>query len=294
MGPVLAASLAKRIFVGELVMKSFVQCVVLATGLASAGAALAGPFTSPAANQIYRAEDPMPFVNGVLAATSVFEERNRFLRNFNVTLGAFDFEDPILNGTTGPAPAAAIFQGSAGTTIRADLATTGDVYQGQQSGRFNTTAGGLQHLRVNSDNAGTFTLTFDKAISAFGFFGTDIGDFGGTLSLILRPEGGNTNGADDQTVEVRRGNGQKNEDAGGNLLFFGFAGANLRYSSITFRSVGDVETGDYFGFDDFYVADAGQFITTQPPTGMPEPGSLALAGLALLAAGACRKGRKQA
>ena len=275
-------------------MKYFVQCVVLATGLASAGTALAGPFPSPAANQIYRAENPMPFVGGVLTATDVFAERNRFLNNFNVNLAAFDFEDPILNGQTGPAPAEAIFQGSASTTIRAAMSTTGVVFQGEESGRFNTTPGGLQHLRVNSDSAGTLTLNFSKAISAFGFFGTDIGDFGGTLSLILRPEGGNTNGADDQVVEVRAGTGEKNENAGGNLLFFGFAGANLRYSSITFRSVGDVETGDFFGFDDFFVADAGQFNTTQPPTGMPEPGSLALAGLALLAAGACRKGRKQA
>ncbi|RVU44452.1 hypothetical protein [Rubrivivax rivuli] len=241
---------------------------------------------APTPSQIYRLEDPMPFTGGVLDSPLVFAERQRFLNNFNVTLSSFGFEVPRVNGELGDPPVQAVFSGSNNTTITAGLSTSGQVYVGEQSGRFNTTTNGQQHLRVNSDNAGTLTLNFSRAISAFGFFGTDIGDFGGSLSLLLRTESGAT-----ETLLVRAGDGKKNEDAGGNLLFFGFAGANLRYTSISFQSVGDVETGDYFGFDDFFVADAGQFNT---PTGMPEPGSLALAGLALLAAGIARKGRRRA
>jgi hypothetical protein len=185
-------------------MKIHLPIAVLALGLLSAGAAQAAPTPS----QIYRLEDPMPFTGGVLDAPLVFAERQRFLNNFNVTLSSFGFEVPRLTGETGPPPAQATFNGSNSTSITATLSTSGVVFAGEQSGRFNTTSGGQQHLSVNSDSAGTLTLNFSRAISAFGFFGTDIGDFGGSLSLLLTTEEGIT-----EEVLVRAGSGEKNEDA---------------------------------------------------------------------------------
>lgn len=259
-------------------MKMIAKFTALMIGLAAAAPALA----AITKNEIYRKEDPSPFVNGELSAQEVFAERQRFLRNFNVTLASFGFEIPELPGSTGPAPARVEFAGT-GNSIFADLSTSGMVKQGDESGRFNTTPGGMQYLRVNSDDDGTLTFTFNKAISAFGFFGTDIGDFGGSLEMLMYAEDGSID-----KWQVRAGDGVKG--AGNNLLFFGFAGIDLRYTKVSFVSKGDVERGDYFGFDDFYVADAGQFNT---PAGVPEPGSLALAGLALLAAGVARQRRRR-
>jgi hypothetical protein len=243
-------------------------------------------------SQLFGAEALVPFS----ITAPLIAERQRFLQLFDNTVQSYGFE-PKDAGLTPPFEAT--FNGSAGSTIKATLAGSADqqVMEAPEAGRFNTTpnipAGQLgKYWRVNASGQGQFSISFDRAISAFAFYGTDIGDFGGVLSLVLTPSDANLG---EETVVVRP---QTTQAAGNGLaLFYGFADRERAYSKITFVTSGNLLDGsmtDYFGFDDFIVADSGQFITTQPPTGMPEPGSLALAGLALLAAGACRKGRKQA
>ena len=158
----------------------------------------------------------------------------------------------------------------------------------RRPGRFSTTGGGdLNYWRAKAgtgagnNTAGLFSITFSTAISAFGFYGTDIGDFEGTLSLLLTPSGG---GADVQ-LDVPNSIGSN-----GSLLFFGFLDRTISYSKITFRTAGSSVTSDYFGFDDFLVADRNQITATATP----EPGSLALAGLGLLAAASITLRRRRA
>lgn len=254
--------------------------VVAALSLLSCGA-----YALPTPSQIYRAEDNMPggkVTDGVLAA------RTAFLGALDTTVQSFGFENPPVTPGTGPT-LPINFAGSAGQTIVSTLTgSTGQQVIGSDgAGRFNTTEGGSQHWQVNSNVGGTFSISFSRAISAFGFYGTDIGDFGGVLSLILTP----WNGGPDETLIVRAETTEA--AASGALLFYGFADINSEYRKITFVSTGTTNDQDYFGFDDLVVADKGQIRVPGTP-GVPEPGSLALAGLALFAAGYARKAKKAA
>lgn len=109
-----------------------------------------------------------------------------------------------------------------------------------------------------------FDISFSEAISAFGFYGTDIGDFGGLLELTL------SNG----TTEVLTiDNGSEN----GSLLFYGFIDQTETYTNIAFANTAG--GSDFFGFDDMVIGDAGQISLH---VAVPEPGTLSLLAIGLL------------
>ena len=78
----------------------------------------------------------------------------------------------------------------------------------------------------------------------------------------------------------------------GSVLFFGFATDEYKFDRLEFKIT---QTGtnplafDTLGFDDLRVANLRASIN-----GAPEPGSLALAGLALFAAGWARRAQRRA
>ena len=169
-------------------------------------------------------------------------------------------------------PQDAVF-GAVTATITAG---SGTLMNQAEEGRYNTTTGGSQYLRIQaaagSDIASSFRVNFDADISAFGFYATDVGDFEGTLKLVLRDSSDTVL----DTLTVR--DASANAALSGSLLFFGFADRSVAYRSVTFLTTG---SNDYFGFDDFVVGTAANL---KEPT-LPEPTSLALTGLALAAAG---------
>ena len=174
--------------------------------------------------------------------------RNNFLSNLSGGVGTEDFES-FANGT--PTPINLSFPGSSGA-ITATLTGSAQVRNLPVGGRYATSGNNY----LDTSTGGGFTIEFSSAISAFGFFGTDIGDIGGNLVLGL------TNG-DNKIINLNTG-GRPN----GSLMFWGFTDDMNAYDRITFTNT---STGDAFGFDDMTVGDAGQV------TGVvPEPGSMTI------------------
>ncbi|MEH8018578.1 PEP-CTERM sorting domain-containing protein [Rheinheimera muenzenbergensis] len=205
-----------------------------------------------------------PFAIGADPAAA----QTSFLSNLT-GVGTEDFE-----GFSIPtiAPLDILFAGSTGN-ITATMTGGGQIANTTGAGRFNTSAGGSQWWEIS----GLFSINFDTAISAFGFFGTDIGDFDGQITVALL----DINNVVTNLVIDNSING-----INGANLFWGFIDVNNAYTSISF---GNTAAGtDFFGFDDFTIGDRQQI---RIPT-VPEPATLAMFGLAICGLVTSRRQKK--
>lgn len=226
-------------------------------------AAAAACSTAQAVPTVFFGENTTP--GGVVSGAPV-TARTSFLASL-VGVGSEGFETQSIGST---APIGLTFAGSTGS-ITATLGGAGELAGNSTicCGRFNTTSGGSQVWNVS----GLFDITFSSAVSAFGFYGTDIGDFSGKITVALEDTVGNiTNFVVDNTV-----NGPD-----GSLLFWGFIDPTTAYKKISF---GNTNSGtDYFGFDDMVIGDRGQINNN-----VPEPGAMVLIGVALAGLGLARR-----
>lgn len=124
--------------------------------------------------------------------------------------------------------------------------------------------------------SGDFTINFGTGYGAFGFYGTDFGDFAGSLTMFLLRDG---------AAEVEIIFEPFDDSDTGALGFFGFYDTVNRYTGVRFV-VSPGEQDDFFGFDDLILGqvDSGN-------QSVPEPGSLALVGASLVALTAARRRR---
>lgn len=110
----------------------------------------------------------------------------------------------------------------------------------------------------------SFYIDFTAPVAAFGFYGVDIGDFGGQVTLTL------TSGATKTLTIPNTVNGN-----GGSVLYYGVIETNPAdvFTRVTF---GNTAAGtDYFGFDDFTIGSLQQ-------VSVPEPASWLFLGMMAL------------
>jgi hypothetical protein len=128
-----------------------------------------------------------------------------------------------------------------------------------------TGTNGVGRYPISGDNywegSGTFVINFSAPVAAFGFYGIDIGDYGGQVTATL--SGGSTEVYNIPNTMY---------GSGGGVLYWGIIDTVDTFTSLTF---GNTAGGtDYFGFDDFSVGGVGQ-------VHVPEPASLALMAIGL-------------
>lgn len=130
-------------------------------------------------------------------------------------------------------------------------------------------ASGVSYWEANA-TGGNFIISFSQSISALGFYGIDLGDFGGQLTLNLTTGGikvvqvPNTAGIDGST--------------GGSVLYVGLIAQTTDelFNSVSFNLIG-TSSPDLFALDNLTIGRPIKQPTsppTEPPVTVPEPTSV--------------------
>lgn len=224
-----------------------------------AGVALA-TVTSPAnaAATIFFGENQNP---GGAVSGDPETARNSFLSNLSAGVNTEDFESLA----TGAPPLPLVFNGGLGP-ITATLTGTGALVGSPVTGTFATSGSQFYDNQFDS-----FTISFDSAIAAFGFYGTDIGDVSAALEITL-----DMGLASERMFTVNNTIDGNN----GSLLFWGITDTANPFTTVSFAQSGS----DRFGFDDLTIGDV-----SQVTGGVPEPGTWAMMLLGFFGLGAAMR-----
>lgn len=180
-----------------------------------------------------------------------------FLANL-IGVGTETFES-FAAGATAPLPI--IFPG-AGTATLIGAGNIEAVGPGVTNGVGRFPISGVNFFNTTSD----LRIEFDSPVAAFGFYGVDVGDFNGQITLEFE-SGVST------LLNIGNGVGVP----GGGVLYFGFIDTVNPFTAVSF---GNTAAGtDVFAFDDFTIGSVEQ---VKP---VPVPMSLALFGMGLAGLG---------
>ena len=157
-----------------------------------------------------------------------------------------------------PGAGTATFTGSGGIDSTPAGTTNG-------FGRYGVSA--TKFWEVNAGSAGSFDINFSTPVAAFGFYGIDIGDFNGTLSLLF----------DNGNIATQLIPTASQNVADGSVLYWGIITnpSEGDISSISFKTTEG--TGDIFAFDNMTIGSRQQ---VKPTSAVPGPLPLFGAGAA--------------
>jgi hypothetical protein len=232
---------------------------------AACAAAILGAVLAPqssSAYQIYFGEDlnnnpsvPLTLTPNAAAA------QTEFLRVLS-GVGTETFEGMTPGTAT---PFALNFPGAGTATLSGGNGSIESTPVGTSNGVGRYGTSGTNYLEVAAGGAGNFVVNFSTSVAAFGFFGIDIGDFGGQLQIQL-------NDANNTLLTVNNTVGSSGS-TDGSVLFFGIVAedGDEEFTQASFLTT--TGQGDFFAFDDMTVGTQMQVI--------PEPATLATLGLGL-------------
>lgn len=235
------------------------------TAAVLAATATFGVQSASAAPTIFFGENLNP---GETVSGDPVTARDDFLDNLS-GVGTENFEG-FSSGAT--APVNLTFPGAGDAQLTGD----GEIESGPSVGRFATS--GSQYWEVSGD----FEIDFTDPVAAFGFFGTDIGDFDGQVTVDAGLEGGgSTQFTINNTIDAPNGS----------LLYWGLIDTANPFTSLVF---GNTNAGtDFFGFDDMTIGSVQQ-VVPDPVQTVPLPTTVALFGLGLAGLGFARRRRSRA
>ena len=228
---------------------------------------------SASAYQIFFGEDLNNNGNVALSSTANSAVAESQFLNVLSGVGTEDFEG---FATGVGAPLGLSFPGAGNATLSGGSGAVATVASGTTNGVGRYGTSGDNFLEVSAGGAGNFVVDFSSSVAAFGFYGIDIGDFGGQLQIQL-------NGTANTLITVNNtiGSGGSTD---GSVLFFGIVAEDgdeefTQASFLTYTGSGDV-----FAFDDMTVGSQAQVIS--------EPATLATLGLGLAGMTVFRRTRK--
>ncbi len=233
------------------------QCMIaVIASIASAG------IESPAhAYSIYFGEDlGLGEDTRLLSTPQADTARNNFLSNLAGSVGTQTLERFSPGSSTPPNIS---FPGAGTATLNGGGFVSNVSTGTNGSGRYPIS--GNQFYDTGGD---AFSLSFSQPVASFGFYGTDIGDFSGQLTLSLLNSSNTT-----KTLTVSNSiNG-----LGGSALYYAVIAQDPDevFTRATFGTTLSGSNIDVFGFDDFTIGSLEQVGTPTPiptpPVGTPTP-----------------------
>ena len=194
--------------------------------------------------------------------------RSQFL-NVLSGVGTENFEG-FSSGTGGPL--ALNFPGAGTATLSGGGGNVVSQAVGTASfGRYGTS--GTNFWEVAAGGSGNFVVDFSSNVGAFGFYGIDIGDFGGQLQIQLNDTANTI-----LTVNNTVGSGGSTD---GSVLFFGIVAESAAEEFTQASFLTTTGGGDVFAFDDMTVGSLAQVV--------PEPMTLATLGVGIAGIAAFRR-----
>ena len=246
--------------------------IFLRTAAALAATALVSTVAAPAnAYQVFFGEDLNNSAKAPLAAAPLANAAEQSFLSTLSGIGTETFES-FRNGQSGSLSLS--FPGAGAATLNGGNGSIAKVNTGKTNGFGRYGTSGKQFWEVQAGGRGNFTVNFAAPVAAFGFYGIDIGDFGGQLVLEL-DDTQNTS----LTVENTIG---RSGSTDGSVLFFGLVAedASELFSQVIFRT--STGQGDVFAFDDMTVGSLEQVVE---PTAVPEPSIIGLLSVGLAGIG---------